>query len=256
MKNNKGFLEHKANIIKKKFSNKESFTVADMISIFPELKKNTIYWTLSNLTDHVYIKRIGKGLYAVENNNDDNIKPILSKLAKEIMSVLNESGYEYFITGLDILSVFMEHIPESFPVLLFGDKYSIDEIYQVLRANNIDIITDVNKKNYLQIRQLSSVKEIALLKSTTEFSYSKNGIASFEKAFVDIYYAVTRNNYPLSIQELARIFINMKRRIMLNSSRIIKIASRRNLHNDIRYILDYEKISKSADNFVKILSKV
>ena len=72
-------------------------------------------------------------------------------------------------------------------------------------------------KNYHVIRQLSSISEVVLIYHTNEFSYSKNEYASFEKAFVDLYYEVTRRQYPLPIQELVRIYRNMKRRISLDT---------------------------------------
>ncbi|MEA2014963.1 MAG: hypothetical protein U9N38_06650, partial [Thermodesulfobacteriota bacterium] len=83
--------------------------------------------------------------------------------------------------------------------------------------------------------------------------YSENGLASFEKAFVDLYYEVTRRKYPLSVQELVRIYINMKRRTSLNTNRLVKAASRRNIHYDIRYIVEHGAITEHAREFVKIL---
>jgi hypothetical protein len=102
---------------------------------------------------------------------------------------------------------------------------------------------------------MSSVGELALLIPTQEFAYAANGLASVEKAFVDLYYEVSRRNYPLSIQELVRIYLNMRRRMFLNTNRMVKIASRRNIQQDIRYIVAHDAITDAAMEFVDHLRK-
>lgn len=237
----KGNLLQKAERLRNKLSNFDSFNVGTAKEILGE-KKSTLYWSLWNLAKKGYIRRIGKGLYSFQKK-DTKIKPIISTLAKKAWSTLNESGSQFFISGLDILSIFAEHVPEYFPVLLFIDKYSQDDVISILSKNNLPFNTtsDYNTIN----------KEFIVMHTTNEFNYSQNGLASFEKAFVDLYYEITRNKYPLSLQELAKIFLNMKRRISLNTSRLIKIASRRNIHYDIRYIVENEYITEKAMQFAK-----
>jgi hypothetical protein len=149
----------------------------------------------------------------------------------------------------------MDHVPETYPVLLFVEKYSTDEIIDILSKNRIDALSHIKMKDYTAIRRMSSVAELVLLIPTQEFSYAKNGLASFEKAFVDIYYEVSRRDYPLPIQELVRIYLNMKRRISLNTNRMVKIASRRNIQQDIRYIVEHDAITDAAIEFVSNLRK-
>ena len=251
MKKGNRSLEKKLNIILNELSGKDSFTIADVESVLGD-KKRTIYWTLWNLTQKGYLHKIGKGLYSL-HKKEKNIAPILSPLASKILRILQESGYQFFISGLDILSVFMEHIPESYPVLLFVSRYSIDEVHDLLSRKQYDAVILADIKNYEPVRKVSSVKELVLLYQTNEFSYAEKGLASFEKAFVDIYYEVTRRQYPLSLQELARIYGNMKRRIPLDTQRMIKIASRRNIHYDIRYIVESNVISGEAHKFAELL---
>jgi hypothetical protein len=251
MKRGKLNLEKKAALIKEQLKGRTSFTVSDARNILEE-KEPTLYWTLSNLARNGIIARNGQGLYSFEIKEKE-IQPILSFLAQRILKILQESGQEFFISGLDILSIFMEHIPETYPVLLFVNKYSLTEISETLSRSHIDTISSSVLRDYSPLRQMASIKELTLLIPTREFTYAENGLASFEKAFVDLYYEVTRKNYPLPIQELARIYINMKRRTSLNTNRLIKIASRRNIHQDLRYIIEHEYITDAAVEFVKIL---
>lgn len=251
MKREKLSLQNKIDLIRKNLSNRDSFTISDVESILNE-KKSTLYWTLWDLSQKGYIHKIGKGLYSLQEKKRD-VNPALSPLSEKILPILRQSGYQFFISGLDILSIFMEHVPESYPVLLFVSNYSIEEVNDLLIKKNIATLIRPDIKNYQAFRQLPSVGELVLINHTNEFSYSSNGLASFEKAFVDLYYEVTRRQYPLAIQELVKIYNNMRRRISVNTNRLIKIASRKSIHYDIRYIVENKFISEKAKEFVKIL---
>jgi len=247
-------LDDKAALLRKRFQDKPDFTISDAASVLQE-KQSTLYWTLHKLTNKGYISRIGQGLYSFQNRREESIQPILSTLASGILNVLRETGHDFFISGLDILAVFAEHVPETYPVLLFAGKSDADEVTNILARNKIDVVPYANIQDYPAIRQMSSIGELALLIPTQEFTYATNGLASFEKAFVDLYYEVSRRDYPLSMQELVRIYLNMRRRMSLNTNRMVKIASRRNIQQDIRHIVEYDAITDAAMEFVNILRK-
>ena len=247
-------LEDKAALIRKRFQDKPDFTISDVASILQE-KQSTLHWTLYKLTHGGYVSRTGQGLYSFQNRGAESIQPILSTLASKILNVLGETGHDFFISGLDILTVFMDHVPETYPVLLFAGKSDEEEVADILSRNKIDVVPYANIKEYSAIRRMSSVGELALLIPTQEFAYATKGLATFEKAFVDLYYEVSRRNYPLSIQELVRIYLNMRRRMSLNTNRMVKIASRRNIQQDIRYIVEHDAITDAAMEFVNNLRK-
>jgi hypothetical protein len=233
-------LDDKAALLRQRFQDKPDFTISDAASVLQE-KQSTLYWTLHKLTQVGYISRNGQGLYSFQNREAEPIQPILSTLASRILDVLRETGHDFFISGLDILTGFVDHVPETYP--------------DILSRNNIDVVPYTNIKDYSAIRRMSSVGELALLIPTQEFAYAANGLATFEKAFVDLYYEVSRRNYPLSMQELVRIYRNMRRRMSLNTNRMVKIASRRNIQQDIRYIVEHAAITDAALEFVDNLRK-
>jgi hypothetical protein len=247
-------LEDKAALLREQFQDKPDFTIPDAASVLQE-KQSTLYWTLHKLTQNGYISRTGQGLYSFQNRKAESIQPILSRLASRILDVLRETGHDFFISGLDILTGFVDHVPETYPVLLFAGKSDADEVADILSRNKIDVVPYTNIKDYSAIRRMSSVGELALLIPTQEFAYAANGLATFEKAFVDLYYEVSRRDYPLSIQELVRIYLNMRRRMSLNTNRMVKIASRRNIQQDIRYIVEHDAITDAAMEFVDNLRK-
>lgn len=238
-------VEKKASILRDKLGNLSSFTVASAKEALEE-KDSTLYWSLWNLSEKGYIKRIGKGIYSFERK-EKKIKPLVSNKAKKAWKILTEAGSIFFISGLDILSIFAEHIPDYFPTIIYVDKNSHDETLTLLTRNNLFVTRklDYNKNNF---------QDYIIVYPTNELIYSDNGFASFEKAFIDLYYEITRNDYPLSLQELVRIYLNIKRRTFLDTSRLIKIASRRNIQYDIRYIVENEYITDEAKKFVNSIS--
>lgn len=247
-------LEDKAALLRERFRDKPDFTISDAASILQE-KQSALYWTLHKLAHTGYISRTGQGLYSFQNREAEAIQPILSRLAVRILDVLGESGHDFFISGLDILTVFMDHVPETYPVLLFVGKTDAEDVADILSRNKSDGVTYANIQDYSTIRRMSSVGELALLIPTQEFTYAANGLATFEKAFVDLYYEVSRRDYPLSLQELVRIYLNMRRRMSLNTNRMVKIASRRNIQQDIRYIVEHDAVTDAAREFVNNLRK-
>ena len=140
-------LEDKAALLRERFQDKPDFTISDAASVLQE-KQSTLYWTLHKLTQGGYISRTGQGLYSFQNRGAESIQPILSTLASRILNVLGETGHDFFISGLDILTVFMDHVPETYPVLLFAGKSDVEEVADILSRNKIDVVPYANIKDY------------------------------------------------------------------------------------------------------------
>ncbi len=249
------FLKNNLRILITTLGKNNSFTVADAVGAL-EIKETTVRWTLWNLVDLGKIKRIGHGLYSFKSQEEKIAQPHLSSIARKVHSTLEESGILFFISGLDILVGYMTHIPETYPVLAFVEQNNIEDAQELLLRQKINSIINPTNNEYGNFRNLPSLGEIVILRKTKEFNYSFEGLAEPEKAFVDLYYEVTRAFYPLSLGELGRIFLNMRRRSFLNEKRLSKIAIRRSLHHDIRFIINHERISKHAYEFSNILKKL
>ncbi len=248
-------LKSKLYLLLKELGENSTFTVADAVGVL-KAKETTVRWVLWNLCDKGKIVRIGKGLYTFRSQVQQKSLPHLSTIAKGVKKIFEESGFQYFISGLDILAGYMTHVPEKYPVLVFVEKASIDEANELLIGQKIDSIIGDKVSDYKKIYRIFPLKELTILRPTQEFDYSKDGIAEPEKAFVDLYYEVTRASFPLALEELGRIFLNMHRRIFINEKRLSKVAIRRNLHHDSRYILNYKRISPHAYEFADILKRL
>lgn len=232
-----------------------TFYVDEVQKIFPEMKKSSLYWNMSKLVDGGYLRRIRNGVYAF---NEWKGKKSISLLgsAEKIRDVLDETGFDYYISGLDILHKYMQHVPEQYPNIVFIRKESKAEISEVLNENNYKVIEPVNLKDIYENNVYAGIEEAAVLLYQTEnFDDSENGLATIEKAFVDLYYAVTRNEYPLALQELVRIYENLVRLGNIDKKIMISVAAKRSIQYDIRFIAESKFITKQALKFVEILGK-
>ncbi|NLN48886.1 MAG: hypothetical protein GX154_07375 [Clostridiales bacterium] len=251
MQNKKSALDKKFEIIKKTFGEKSFFKVEDAQNVL-NIKRSTLYWDLYNMVEQGYLTRVGKGKYTLNYHAIDD-KPLVSFLANKISEMLQETGLQFYISGIDVLLKHMQHVPDSYPIMLFADKYSKDEIEDMLLKNNIHVVSSNELKTSNTIVKLNTLNDIVILYETSKFDYAANGFASNEKAFVDLYYEVTRQDFPLPLQELARIYSHMEFRGVIDKKKLIQAAYDRNTHYDIRFIVESKYISEAAYKFVDMI---
>ena len=248
-------LEKKYRKIIEVFGNQPNFYVDEVQQIFPDMKKYTLYWNLSKLVEKGYIKRVRNGMYAF-NEWKGKKSVFLSHSAEYVKDFLDETGFDYYISGLDILSKYMQHVPEQYPVIVFIEKIAKEEIYENLIVKGIEVIEPTQIKKRYEDAIFSGNNSIQVVLYPTEnFSYSENGIATIEKAFIDLYFAVSRNGYPLSLQELARIYQNLNRLGNIDKKKMITVATKRSIQYDIRFIAESQFITRQAMEFVEILRR-
>ena len=140
-------------------------------------------------------------------------------------------------------------------MILFAEKNAGGEVMSVLRENGIIVTEATQFRQQYENAIYSDVNGIALLYLTDNFDYAADGRATEEKAFVDLFYAISRNGYPLSLNELARMYQNMTRQGGLDKKKMIAVASRRSLQHDIRLIAESGLITDAAFEFAEILRK-
>ncbi len=254
MENNKA-LDQKYQEILEVLGEQATFYVEDLQNVFPDMKKSSLYWNISKLVEEGYLRRIRNGVYSF-NEWKGKKTVILSQTAEKAMNILDETGFEYYISGLDILQKYMLHVPEQYPVIVYIQKESKEEIVNVLNERRYEIIEPLKlRERYETSRYSRQNDEAVVLYVTENFEDGENGLATIEKAFVDLYYAVTRNGYPLALQELVRIYENLIRLGNIDKKRMISIAAKRGIHYDIRFIAEAKYITEKAREFVDILER-
>lgn len=248
-------LEKKYNAIEEKLREQTTFYMEDVQAIFPDMKQSSIYWNLSKMVEAGYLKRVRTGVYAF-NEWKGKTKIALTEDIKRVQEILDESGFGYFISGLDVLQRFMQHVPEQYPMLLFVEKSAHDEIINYLLDGGFAVVKPSGIRQQYEDAILAGIeKKQIIVYDTKNFDYENDGIATIEKAFVDLYFSITRNGYPLSLQELVRVYQNLVRLGNIDKKKLITVSTKRNLQSDIRLIVETPYITEEAMQFAMILRK-
>lgn len=248
-------LEKKYNAIEEKLREQTTFYMEDVQAIFPDMKQSSIYWNLSKMVEAGYLKRVRTGVYAF-NEWKGKTKIALTEDIKRVQEILDESGFGYFISGLDVLQRFIQHVPEQYPMLLFVEKSAHDEIINYLLDGGFAVVKPSGIRQQYEDAILAGIEKKQIIVYDTEnFDYENDGIATIEKAFVDLYFSITRNGYPLSLQELVRVYQNLVRLGNIDKKKLITVSTKRNLQSDIRLIVETPYITEEAMQFAMILRK-
>jgi len=245
-------LEYKYNIIKENLRDQVNIMVSDISALFPELEKSSLYWTISKLVKEGYLNRIRNGVYTL-NELKGKSAVYLSETSKKVGDILDAEGYEYYFSGIDVVLKFMQHVPEEYPIMLFVQKSSEADIIQLLKENEITVVKASSVKSFDDEYVYAIMRPNVIIYLTDNFDYIDNNVALTEKAFIDLFYAITRNAYPMSLQELGRTYSNMIRLGAIDQKKMITMSYKRNLQYDIRYIVENKYLSEGAKEIVKYI---
>ena len=203
------------------------------------IKKSSAYWLLHTLVRDQRLSRIARGYYTVAPDlRETGGAPSLSNLSQQIVSILRREGIEFYITGLDILTPFFDQMPASFPPLVYVQKGSSDWVLRSLTTIDAPVLVNPKKGEISIARIMRSGADPIIVRETAEFSFTNGVLASTEKAFVDVYYEITRGYYEFSVGDLAHMLVAYETRGHLNPVRMIGAARRRRIDAEIRYMLD------------------
>ncbi len=231
--------------------NTNELSINTIYSLFPTTNPNTISWRLYELVQQGKIYRTGHGYYALEKINDHNAigYDYMQKKSQMVFDIVAEYGFKYYITGLDSLVGEIHHLPEKYPVLLVVEKDGIKEIKDSIGDKGLIVLTE----NEIKIINRASIKEAVdvIIFKGKDFSLSVDYIAKKEKGFIDLYYAVTRMEYSISVPELSRIYSNLQRNKTI-AVRIIKDAAKdRRITVEVNWLIELDKASKTALEFMQ-----
>ena len=252
MKKETSSLESKYNIIKENLNNQVNIIVSDISALFPELEKSSIYWTISKLVSEGYLKRVRNGVYSL-NEIKGKSAIFLSETARKVGDILDAEGYDYYFSGIDVVVNFMQHIPEEYPIMLFVEKSSEMDVIKMLKENKVTMVKANAVKELDDNYVYTIMRPKVIIYLTDNFNYADNNIAFIEKAFIDLFYAITRNYYPMSLQELGRTYSNMMRLGAIDQKKMITMSYKRNLQYDIRYIVENKYLSEGAKEMVNYI---
>jgi len=225
-------------------------SVQKIYSLFPEKNPKTVSWRLYELVQQGKLYKTGHGYYALKKMNEHNAAgyDYLQKSSQQIYDIVINYGYNFYITGLDSLVGEMLHVPEKYPVLLVTEDSWIKEVQKILSENELFILTEKDRSIFENDIFKNKIDVIIL--GGKDFTLSSDHIAQKEKGFIDLYYAVTRMDYGISISELSRIYQSMQRKNILSTAIMQKAAKDRGVNAEIQWLLDINKTSKKVLEFM------
>lgn len=238
--------------LKKVMRGKPSLEIADIYIAFPDMNVKTVSWYLYKLVRDGKITRVKHGVYSLKEALNlavmyDQIQIASQKLYDE----MQEYGYPFCISGIDALIGKMQHVPERYPIIMVVEKKSMPQIRQELITNSRIVVSIDNAKILNKNLPVDKVN-VMLLSGKNYSSLSSESVAYPEKGFVDLYYAVTRMRYPVSVQELSRTFDSLVGDKAFSRIKMFNAAKDTGITDEITWLLGIAKMPDFAIQFAKM----
>lgn len=219
-------------------------------ALFPEANQKTILWRLHKLVQQGKLFKASRGYYSAVWQRDHLSAgyEYLQKKSQKIYDAVSEYGYEFYLTGLDSLVGEVLHVPEQYTVLIVVEEVGIDKIREALSDQGYFA---VGEKDHKELGKIAMIKKIdVIILKGKNFDLASNRIAKKEKGFVDLYFAVTRLDYEVSIQELSRIYENMQRNKTITKYKMKESAKDRGISTEINWLVALDNTKPKALEFM------
>lgn len=225
-------------------------SVKKIYSLFPETNPKTISWRLYELVQQGSLNRTGHGYYALKKMDEHNAVGYnsMQKKSQMVYDIVADYGYNFYITGLDSLIGEILHMPEQYPVIVVIEDAGIKAIQEILSEKGLIVFTE-KERTIIENTAIKSKMEVLILKGK-DFSLSVDYLAQKEKGFVDLYYAVTRMGYGISIPELSRIYQSMQRNNTIAMTKMKHAARDRGISTEINWLTGLNKASEKVLEFM------
>ena len=216
---------------------KGSLTTQEIYSLFSDMNPRTVSWHLHEELGKGTLIRRKHGEYVLSQSIPEQEERFgnIPQLSRKAHQMLCSSGYEFYLSGLDCMNGLGFRVDGSYPVIVCTAAASVKDVQLFLMRefdlaiteDEYDLLADASVRNRIQFVVLSA----------GDFSLQKDNFAYAEKAFVDLYYAVTRLDYPLAVSELPHVLSLIRP----NAFRFRRATRDRGLSNELNFLLSYNK---------------
>ena len=224
-----------------------SLSTQEVYALFPDMNRSTVSWHLHDELEKGSIAKKGHGVYVASSSipEQDERFSNIPELSRTAFDVLSKAGYEFYLSGLDCLNGLGMKVDGAYPVIVCTRSKDVKNVQlELMRAMDFAMTEDENQ--LLLDENLKRRIQFVVL-SSSDFSLQKQGFAYQEKAFVDLYYATTRLEYPLPVEELPHLLSI----INPNPYRFRLATKDRRLSSELKFLLSYQKDFLKA--FIKYL---
>ena len=212
-------------------------TTQDIYLLFADMNPRTVSWHLHEELGKGTVVRQKHGEYVLSASIPEQEERFgnIPELSRKAHEMLGKSGYDFYLSGLDCMNGLGFRVDGSYPVIVCTRANTVKDVQLFLMREfdlaiteeEFDLLADPAVRNRIQFVVLSA----------DDFSLQKDGFAYAEKAFVDLYYCVTRLEYPLSVSELPHVLSL----IVPNAFRFRRATRDRGLSNELNFLLSYNR---------------
>ncbi len=216
---------------------KGSLSTQEVYALFPSMNRSTVSWHLHDELEKGSVAKKGHGRYVIAMGipQQDERFSNIPDLSRRAYALLKESGYEFYLSGLDCLNGLGLKVDGAYPVIVCTRAKDVKNVQlELMRAMDLAVTED--ELQLLSDELLKRRIQFVVL-SSDDFRLQKQGFAFQEKAFVDLYYAATRLEYPLPVAELPHILSIIKP----NPYRFRLATRDRRLSDELNFLLSYDR---------------
>jgi len=225
-------------ILKERFSS-DSFCAAEAVDLLElELgyKPGTTYRLLKDLADSGKLMRVGYGAYrAGELREGWSISPSIPSSMEKARELLLERGVEFMITGPSVLVKYMHLLPRRMIHLIYTLKGAGEHVADVLGAE-FEVLVNPTEEE-VNVALNIAEKDLVVVREFSNLYGGREGVATIERALVDLYFESTRRRIPFPTDEAGRIILSALRNAKIDFSKLNKSASRRGVDGELRAII-------------------
>jgi hypothetical protein len=231
--------------------NGEEVSIKQIYFLFPGINPKTVSWRLHEFVQQGKLQKTGHGYYSLTRIDEHNAAgyDYMQKKSQMVYDTVIDYGYDFYITGLDSLTGEILHMPEKYPVLLVVEEAGIKEMQDVLGERELIALTEKDR-NIIEKSAIKNKIDVIILKGK-DFSLSVAHVAQKEKGFVDLYYAVTRMDYGISVPELSRIYQSLRRNRSLAAAKVKNAAKDRGISTEVNWLMELNRASEKALEFMR-----
>jgi len=125
--------------------------------------------------------------------------------------------------------------------LVYVELGSGESAVEALERNGFTVLLNPKSTREVNLTLGLTKGDLFIIRERRDLSgNTETGVASLERALVDLYYESTRGRIPIPEVEVGRIIRDAIRVGGLNFSRLTKLASRRGIADEMRAILKTE----------------
>lgn len=220
-----------------------SFTARDASKALGNYSRGTVYRLLNDLTRAGKLTKIGYAIYRAEPKGERfkirarNISPNLERARKS----LSDAGINFMLTGYSALGPFIHLFPTRVVHLVYVEIGAGESAVEALEHDGFTALLNPKSERETNLALGFAKGDLFIIRERRELlGNTPDGVASVERALIDLYFESTRRRIPFPEEEVGRMIRNAIESGSLDLSRVTKLASRRGVAGEIRAILRAE----------------